>query len=328
MFLRVLLALMATFTLTTHAQTGTPTANRELPTDPLAPESENDPPFFSTTPRYGITRTRNYVFPPLASFFVPGLGQVIEQQWEPGLTYAGTAGFGLVLAQTAAERIREDNLKRRNFDEMTGLERQYTYGMQLYLFAGEMSAFHSFRTSIHARKQNGQFTFLEAEEDTGDLLLAPFAFEEVLKPTTYLPLLAGLVFAVNRYNSHKTSRADFDGGDAAFTGGVSFNAGVGEEAFFRGYMMPVFREWSGSDFWSNSGTAVIFGAAHYGPNNRMPIFQTLAGYYFGWLTQRNKWSLKQSIFVHTWWDIIVIGAGAARNSSDRYIPLPGVNITF
>jgi membrane protease YdiL (CAAX protease family) len=284
-----------------------------------------DGPVFSVDPRYAPERPRNYWLP-LASFVLPGLGQYIEQQWEPGFIYTGTAAFGLSLASVAAKRIEKNKLGELDYDEYNGLQRQYTYGMQLYMFSGEMSAFHSFRTAVKTRKPGGEFAFLKAEEDPSDLLTAPFEFSMLARPTTYIPMIVGLGLALATYDP--TPHADFDGGDAAFAGGVSYNAGVGEEAFFRGYLMPVLREKWGSDFWSNATTATVFGAAHYSERNKFPVAQALMGYYLGWVSQRNGWSLKESIFIHAWWDVIALGEEVASNKTEKTYRFPGIYFTF
>jgi membrane protease YdiL (CAAX protease family) len=91
--------------------------------------------------------------------------------------------------------------------------------------------------------------------------------------------------------------------DVFFTGAISYGAGVGEEAVFRGFLLPELRQALGSDFWSNAVTAVGFAAAHLGSVDR-PIAQLALGYYWGDLTQRNNWEIAESIFIHTWWDVI------------------------
>lgn len=55
-----------------------------------------------------------------------------------------------------------------------------------------------------------------------------------------------------------------------------------------------------------------FAAAHLGPQNRTPYPQFLGGMYFGWVTQRNNWSLKEAIFIHFWWDVIAISDALMR----------------
>lgn len=288
--------------------------------------SAYDGPVFSVEPRFAPERPRNYWLAPIASFVLPGLGQYIEQQWEPGLIYTGTAVLGMTMATVAAKRIKEDQLGKLDYDEYDGLQRQYTYGTQLYMFAGEMSAFHSFRTAVKSRKPNGEFAFITNDEDPSDLLTAPFEFSFITRPTTYGPLLAGLALVLVSYDPDP--HADFDGGDAAFTAGVSYNAGVGEEAFFRGYLMPVMREKWNSNVWSNATQSVIFGAAHYSERNRFPIFQAAMGYYFGWVTQRNGWSLRESIFIHAWWDVLALGQEVASNKTEKFYRFPGLYFTF
>ena len=189
-----------------------------------------------------------------------------------------------------------------------------------------MSAFHAFRTRVETLKSQGHYTFLPKEKPT-DLLTAPFAFEEALKPTTFIPLaLLGILAAVDL-----KGQGIFNFGDAAFTAGVSYNAGVGEEALFRGYMMPVLYEWWDHRFLANSAQALVFGAAHLSPSNPAPVFQALGGYYLGWLThRRNGWTLKQAIFLHTWWDVIAIGYAIAKDKGQARMPrtIPLLNASF
>ena len=76
-------------------------------------------------------------------------------------------------------------------------------------------------------------------------------------------------------------------------------------------------------FWANLTQAAIFGAAHVSEDNPFPVFQTLAGYYFGYLAQRNNWSLQEAIFVHTWWDVIIFAGSFAQGDKKAsiYVPL-------
>jgi membrane protease YdiL (CAAX protease family) len=283
--------------------------------------------WFSTEPRKDLERRRNLYLPPLASFLLPSFDQWWEGQHEAAGVYLATWLTGATLmfqAQQAVSKsernsLFDDDQKVRDY---TDVRRQFGYGAQLTLFAGEMSAYHSFRTAMKTRKQDGEFTFLTTDEDPGDLLLAPFAFSEALKPTTFLPLLlvAGLAIA-------DQGKGSFTANDAAFVGGTSYNAGVGEEALFRGYFMPMFREGFGSNFWSNATTSVLFGAAHLGTVS-FPLAQTAGGFYLGWLSQRNDWSLRQSIFIHAWWDVIALGAQVAHSKRGGYVSLPSLTIPF
>jgi hypothetical protein len=279
-------------------------------------------PLFSIRPRNDPEHRRNLVFPQLASFVLPSFDQCLEHQYGAATVYAATAAGGLGLAGEASRSIDAKRLSREDLRDYDDVERQYVYGLQLYMFAGEMSAYHSFRTAVGSRRAYGEFDFLKADETPGELLLAPFDVGQAVKPRVFAPLL--LVLALSLTDSSH----DFHLNDAAFTAGTSFNAGVGEESLFRGYMMPLLRNETGSDFWSNTGTATLFALAHLSPTNRFPLIQGALGWYLGWLSQSRGWSLKESIFVHTWWDVIAIGVSIAQKDPKASLPLPGISFTF
>ena len=282
--------------------------------------------FFSTAPRLNPDVERNYYWKPVASFLLPSFDQWVERQWGPAAVYAGVATTGVGVAANAAPAIDQDAYRHKDLEDYDDAERRYAYGLQLYTFAGELSAFHSFRTAVKTRQSDGQFSFLRKDETSGDLLLAPFDFSQLSHPTTYAPLLAlTVVGVVDLSQGHK--RRAFNASDAAFTGGVSYNAGVGEEAFFRGYLMPVLREGTGSDLAANVITAVIFGLGHISSSNPYPVFQGLFGFYLGALTQGDDWSLRQAVFLHAWWDVLAIGFSVAGRK-EGYVPLPGIVMQF
>ena len=226
-------------------------------------------------------------------------------------------GFGI--ASTANSDIEDD---QSSFIDTENDElRREQYGLQLYMTAGGLSAYHSYRSAIKYRKDFGQFNFLP-EEQVDDLLKAPFEVSFLKRKTTYLPLLlvTGIVLLDSGYDGIATQ--NFSSSDAFFTAGYSFNAGVNEEAIFRGIMMPNLYQSYGSLFWSNATTALIFGAAH--GTKVIPWPQILMGYYLGSITQQNHWSLREAIFVHTWWDVIAIGAQYMEGKGENamlYIPL-------
>jgi membrane protease YdiL (CAAX protease family) len=214
-----------------------------------------------------------------------------------------------------------------HLDRLGTLERQYMYGMQLYMFSGELSAFASFQTAVQTLKPLGQYGFItHHEESVSEILVAPFQFEHVLRPTTFIPL--ALLAGVAATGLDTGDGVDF--ADSVFIGGVSYNAGVGEEAFFRGYLMPYMRQSWNSDFWSNSAQAVVFGAAHYSSANPFPLAQALMGFYLGWLTQRNGWSVSQSAFLHAWWDVLALGSQIAHENGRNAVarPITLISLTF
>ncbi|MGE3760274.1 MAG: lysostaphin resistance A-like protein, partial [Pseudobdellovibrionaceae bacterium] len=158
-----------------------------------------------------------------------------------------------------------------------------------------------------------------------DLMMAPFHFSHLLKPTTFIPL-GVLAYAIGSSRGEYKKRP-LNSSDGFFAGGISYNAGVGEEALFRGYLMMNLRESWGSDFWSNAATATVFGLAHLSPSNRAPVAQLALGYYLGWITQRNDWTLSESIFLHAWWDVLAIAA-ALEYDEESVVYLPAFVTTF
>ena len=90
--------------------------------------------------------------------------------------------------------------------------------------------------------------------------------------------------------------------------------------------MPVTNYYVKSPWVSNLITALLFGAAHFGGDNTFPLPQALAGYYFGYVTQKNDWGIGESIFIHTWLDVIAFLVGYATGPGEEkdhilYIPI-------
>lgn len=293
--------------------------------------------FFLTFSSFGFTNSKNSPFypnrkkqyergiflAPLGSFILPGFDQYWEHQNNWGLLYSSFAltGAGIELGQEEKNYLTDEEDEARGFN-------YHSLGGTLYMASGSFSAFHSFRTAVNTRKED--FPFLKEDEHPKDLVLAPFNFSYLKRPSTYVPLLLGaglmlyssLTEEKDRY--HKISEGAF------FTGGFSFLAGVHEEALFRGWLLPINHYYSNSAFWGNIWTSILFGAVHFSRTNKFPLFQALAGYYLGHLTQKNNYSLKESIFLHTWWDVLAIGTFllVRKNGKDLKLYKNVLNFTF
>src|SRR5205823_1500285 len=123
-----------------------------------------------------------------------------------------------------------------------------------------------------------------------------------------------------------TSR-NLSASDGLFATGVSYNAGTGEEALFRGYLMMNLQQSWDSELWSNAATASVFSAAHISKDNPYPWPQLLLGFYLGWVAQHNDWTLSEGVFIHAWWDVLAISATLAEGITNQriYIPLAGIS---
>ncbi len=243
-------------------------------------------------------KKRNYFWPPLYSFAVPGLDQWIRREYENGAAFSGTAVAGLGVF--AAHHRKNENL---DFSLTTRVDRErwQLLGLHIYSTSGFLSARHAFIDAVETRQED--FSFLTAKESDWDILKAPLNVAYFIRPTTFIPLLLlGGLIAIDTRSDRERRWSRPTGNDVFFSTAFSYGAGTGEEAFFRGFLMPVTMRWTGSGWGSNAIQATVFALAH--GVNPIPWPQFLFGAYTGWLSQSQDWSLSEGVFIHTWWDII------------------------
>jgi hypothetical protein len=262
---------------------------------------------------------------PFGSFFLPGLGQYMDGHIGYGLLYSGVGLAGMAYASNVAsnnglteeanEELTDEEKEAKEKDEELGVDtkdinlRKIMWGQQVYQTAGGFSAYHSFRSTVRSKQRRGEYQFLTQEESPGDLMLAPLRMDFLARKTTWIPLLVGASIAglvLTSDPGDDLEKTSFTQADAFFTTALSFNAGTHEEAMFRGWLQPWFYESWGSEFWANGVQSVIFAAAHL-PSNPTPLPQLILGYHLGYVTNSNNWTLSESVFIHTWWDILAFG---------------------
>jgi Type II CAAX prenyl endopeptidase Rce1-like len=276
-------------------------------------------------------RSSVYWFP-LASLFLPGLDQFLNNQIGAGVMYTSIAGAGYIVYSIGDNRHDSTATDSDEFQHLSIGDEERLWGSQTYQDSGFLSAYHAFRSTVQQREEKGDFDFLKrpdkSEETTDQLMLAPFHFQYLARPTTFIPLgLVALAFVAS--GNDATSKNYLTTSDGLFAFGVSYNAGVSEEAFFRGYLMMNMRQSWGSNLWSNLGSSLVFGAAHISSANELPLPQFLLGTYLAWLAQRNDWTLAEGVFIHAWWDVIAISASLIDNSTvNKTIRLPAFTMTF
>lgn len=245
---------------------------------------------------------------PLGSLvLLPGLGQYV--QGAPlagaGFTTAFLAGYGLYRSGDASG-VSLDPAPRSPDGQRSFL------GAQLYVGSAMLSAYDSFHRSVPRLQGEGKYAFVRSHESTGSLLAAPFDFRLAKRWTTLVDLAyTGVVTAiiVAAETSPGKAYAPFRAHDGLFIAGLSYGAGVGEEALFRGWLYPVLHQNLGQQFWlSNSLQAASFGGLHAGQAG--PFAFVIGGWalYEGWLTRRNGWSIRESVFHHFWYDVAVATA--------------------
>jgi membrane protease YdiL (CAAX protease family) len=262
---------------------------------------------------------RNLYWRPVVSLLLPGFDQYAQGHTQSGLVYSSVWAGSWIWYTDRARRLRnlrEDmhwdqwtETQRMDYQQHEELPRQTTLAMQYITSVGAMSAWHSFRSGVETHRASGRFSFLEQEETPMDLLAAPFEFSHLKQKTTWIPLLiaAGIGALGPNFPPEDYQRDRFSSADALYSSAISYNAGVAEEALFRGYLQPLFYDQTHSTFWANALQASLFALAHMGTIDR-PVAQAGIGYYLGWLHQKRNWTLSESIFVHTWWDVIVLSS--------------------
>ncbi|MBM4252485.1 MAG: CPBP family intramembrane metalloprotease [Deltaproteobacteria bacterium] len=289
------------------------------------------------TPPIDPDYPRSDLLVPAVSFILPGFGQFINGEYLSGSVYAGLA-LGSVVYSNATARAN-DLARAKLFAE----RRAETYGLKLeevrdqkdvaarkvmlaglvYQGSGGFSAYQAFRLSATTRQATGQYQFLGRDETPMDILKSTVDFKYLKRSSTWIPLaiggaLAGLKLSLPPGDT--SERSPFTTADAFFTTSFSGNAGTHEEAMFRGWVMPVLREYTGSDGWSNVGQGVIFALAHLSTVS-VPLPQFLLGLHLGNVTQRNGWEMGEAVFIHTWWDIIAFWTQFQYNSKYAKSPV-------
>lgn len=296
---------------------------------PDSPDIHNaqQPKAFFTTWVPNPEKRRNFILPPLASLLLPGFDQWWEGQHESAVFYSGVALLGANIG--AHHRASRPNLKYEPTSRNDGV-RWNVWGFQVYQMMGGLSAYQSFRTAVKTRQKDGEFSFLKNEEGVEDVLAAPLRFRYFARPTTFIPLglLAAGMFLIHDEN-YSPNWGQFSTTDGFFAAGYSYNAGTHEEALFRGWIMPTAMQYTDSPFWSNTLQASVFAAAHLS-SNPIPWQQFLFGWYLGYLSQQRDWTLAESVFVHTWWDIIIFTAVYldANSRGEKAVAVPLLSATF
>jgi hypothetical protein len=254
---------------------------------------------------------------PAPSVFLPGFGQYFQGEW-PGLLYTGVAVGGLFMVADGMSELLADDIEEVPDSPAAGTEspaeREVLLGSLAYQGSGFLSAYSAFRSSVpRFQAEDGKYRFLTTNEGVGALTVSPARFDHLAKASAFIPLglLAGVAgyLVMDERSSHHGADWTFSADDILFSWPMAYNAGVTEEALFRGWLLPVAYQYTGRTWWlANGAQAALFSLAHYGPGNRYPWPQALLGYYFGYLTRKNGWSLSEAIFVHSWWDAILFTA--------------------
>ena len=190
------------------------------------------------------------------------------------------------------------------------------------------SALHTFFYSSYSAYRDAGGTDPSIQGETWfDLAISPFQPEFIFTTDFMAPILL-LAFIQARSSQSGGTKTlvppgfKKSGALAAHQTVVSFNAAVGEEAFFRGYLNHSLGK--DPDLGPNGAAAIssiLFGLAHYDPSNPLGsvAFPTLAGFYFAWMHNKNDYDIRPAIALHFWWDILVLFHAMRDYKEDRNV---------
>ncbi len=197
------------------------------------------------------------------------------------------------------------------------------------------SVFDAYRTARLLR-HNQDYKYEVSDESLGSLLLAPFTPSVLKSPWVWagVPLMvaAGVGLSLALTDDATSDRTLFDPGGVNFLGrrfgrGTGFAlgsgyfaalfapVGVGEEALFRGVLLPSLSESFGVG-WGLTLSSLLFGAAHIGNFSGATGYQydkalfavpfiTLGGAYMGLVATRHNFTLARSVAIHFWYNFLL-----------------------
>ncbi len=227
---------------------------------------------------------------------VPGLGHVYLNDLKTASALASTAGIGVGLYFGSNEKVQTSGV----------------IGLEMTEFYSVYSAYRD------ARQQKGvlAYSYPMPQESLAELAYAPFQWSVIKKPEVWIGIATTLGLAAGALYLSGNAEASVASVDRADMPYLALPIGIGEEAFFRGFLQSALAEvctpWGGIGL-----SSVAFGLAHIrnaydlSPEDRYGYFAfglpliTGLGLYYGWLTYKNH-SLKQSVAAHTWYNFIVI----------------------
>lgn len=147
-------------------------------------------------------------------------------------------------------------------------------------------------------------------ETIGQLAYSPFNFDYLKRPLVFGPILfiaaiAGLGSSGgNPILVPPSLKRDGSLYGSAFINGLS--PGVGEEAFFRGYLNYSLIQSYGATG-GIGGSSLLFMLAHEGNADARDgrFSRLLAGVYLGYIHYKSNFDIKPGVAVHFWWNFII-----------------------
>jgi len=260
-------------------------------------------------PALELSRQKSSFLAVSLSTLMPGLGNAYLGDFKTASGFFGTVSstIGVAALSESNETIQLNNL--------ITAQNVWSYGI-----------YAAYRD---VRIYNGQlgYSYKMPSDSLSDLTTAPFRFSVMKKPEVWGGILGALACGIGMGSlMHNKARIPIKlSSEMSISPFVALPVGIGEEAFFRGFLQSQLSEvltpWGGI-----AVSSLAFGAVHIPnamalePEDRwryyafgLPLI-TGIGVYCGWLTQKNH-SLKESVALHTWYDFVVFSAGTLASGA-------------
>ena len=246
-----------------------------------------------------------------ASLIIPGLGQAANGDWAEGGVHLGVA---LVLVNQYDLLLKRDDYIKpgdRTDNDRNIRTNRTTFESEAYGTAlTDLSFYSAYGAYRDARQQIGNrgYATPAPQESLAEAAYAPFQWEYLSRPTTWVPVLVALYGAVTPPGAQSYVYAP-QGGLTRDEMAAGFAAqyemvAVGEEAFFRGVLNNGLSSSLG-ETWGLVSSSAVFGIAHAGVGAQASGLEAgVFGLYLGWLHQRNDYDMREGIAIHFWWDFL------------------------
>jgi hypothetical protein len=263
--------------------------------------------------------------PPMAaisSVLVPGLGQALSKDY-----VAAAAHFGIFAASLATALHYEDKAdflkddvrypdSERELVNRTTLRADFAWRL-----ATDVAFYSSFAAYRDARERDNRgYRTPAPKENLPDLALAPFRWEYLSRPTTFVPLAIAALASFGSKGGYGIDRQDDVSKRDLHVYNLTANelTAVGEEGFFRGFLNNELSSRWGNG-WGLTASSALFGIAHTGRGNTANALQAaLGGAYLGWVHQRNQFQVGEGVAIHYWWNVIA-GIAAIHNGGSAQL---------
>jgi membrane protease YdiL (CAAX protease family) len=244
------------------------------------------------------------------SFIFPGLGHAYLGDVSTAGGLIGTTGLGI-----GTDSFWGSNELIESTSGLT-IETAWLYGM-----------YAAYRDVRIYNRQSG-YLYKMPTDSFLDLTLAPFNWNIIKKREVWCGLLVSLGIAmIADYFAfpNKAHIQPYASMERLISPLTAFPVGIGEEAFFRGFLMPrlseTFTPWGGIVLSSLLFSAShIFNAEDFSRQDRKSYYSVVlpllavSGIYDGWITHKNC-SLKESVAMHAWYDFVLFAIDSIAGES-------------